>query len=197
MSKQSQATSIYEMGIEIGHNRQAIIGEIVEHVGVSPAYASTLYNNARKALNKAQAPKTPAATTHTKPKSSSNKIEEFNRQNCRTVDNAIEAALKQVEDQFGISIKIGGGRFSTNEFTTKITVTTGDGSDAARAKWNAYAFRFGLNDSDFGKTFTSNGEQFTITGLNPRRKKYPVSAVNSRGTSYKFGAESVKRHLGQ
>ena len=188
MSKQSQANVIYTQGQEMSLSRGVIIEQIILQTKVSNAYASTLYNNARKAALPTQSA---PATTHTKPKSG--EITKFTQQTCRAVDKAIEDALKQVEQQFGISINVGGGSLSDHEFTTKLTVRTGDGSDAARKQFELYAFRFGLNDSDFGKTFTAQGEQYQVTGIKPRSRKYPVIAKNVRtGVDYKFPASMIK-----
>jgi len=197
MSKQHEANNTYSHGIEAGFSRKQIIAEIAIEVGVSAGYASTLYNNARKAEGAYAAPTKPTTKPMvkptTKPKTNSTDVTEFNRQNCRTIDNAINDALKQVEAQFGVTIKIGGGRFSSNEFTTKITVSTGDGTDAAKEKFGLYAFRYNLKNSDFGKTFTSNGEIFRISGIKPRGKKYPIMAERVRdGARYKFSAERIR-----
>ena len=195
MSKQHEANNTYEHGIEAGFTRTQIIAEIAIEVGVSAGYASTLYNNARKA-SAPSAPNKPMVKPKSKPSTNSTGITEFTRANCRTVDNAINDALKQVEAQFGVTIKIGGGRFSANEFTTKITVSTGDGTDAAKANFELYAFRYNLKESDFGKEFTSNGEVYRITGIKPRGKKYPIMGERVRdGARYKFSASQVSNAI--
>jgi hypothetical protein len=54
------------------------------------------------------------------------------------------------------------------------------------------AERYGLAPSDFGREFTAGGERFRITGIDPKRPKYPVSAErlpDRRG--FKFTAENI------
>ena len=81
-------------------------------------------------------------------------------------------------------------RFSDSDFrmTLECFAAGEDGVDPERAKWEKYSFRFGLSDSDFGRTFISAGKEWTIVGLNPKAKRggYPIHAKNARGTVYKF-----------
>ena len=51
---------------------------------------------------------------------------------------------------------------------------------------------YGLRPEDFGREFSSRGERFRINGIDPRRPRYPVSAVRiPDGKAYKFTAENV------
>lgn len=51
---------------------------------------------------------------------------------------------------------------------------------------------YGLQPEDFGREFSSRGERFRITGMDPRRPRYPVSVVRiPDGKGYKFTAENV------
>ena len=54
------------------------------------------------------------------------------------------------------------------------------------------AEQYGLAASDFGREFTTGSERFRITGIDPRRPKYPISAEripDRRG--FMFTAENV------
>lgn len=61
--------------------------------------------------------------------------------------------------------------------------------------FRSQAFLYGLQAEDLGRTFTSNGKTFTITGLNRKAKKYPIIADDVDGNSYKFPASRVKSGL--
>lgn len=51
---------------------------------------------------------------------------------------------------------------------------------------------YGLRPEDFGRQFSSRGERFRITGIDPRRPRHPVSAVRiPDGKGYKFKAKNV------
>lgn len=194
MSKQSQANNIYEHGIEAGFSRKDIIAEIVMEVGVSAAYASTLYNNARKAVQSAT---TPTLTTPVTPVvKSTGSINEFNSRNIDAVQADIKAALEAVMNKHGISIEFGGIRYSNSNYTSKMSVNVGNAEDAARTKFASMCHLFGLKPEDFGREFTtSSGKTFTITGINPGRRKYPISGVSPRGAKYKFTEDQVIRGL--
>ena len=45
---------------------------------------------------------------------------------------------------------------------------------------------------DPNKPFRSRTTMFTIVGWKPSRWKFPISAINARGTRYKFPIDSVK-----
>ena len=202
MSKQSQANTIFKTGIEQGLVRGTIIDEIMTQIGVKSAYASTLYATAKRQTGSTVTTKPPMqpianskpATKHVKPVArTASTITEFdNKDVLRMMRAEINDALAAVATKHGVTIDLGNISYSSSQFTTKLTVQTGDGSDAAVSKWNLNAWRFNLAEDQIGDTFMSNGTEFTITGMNPRRKKFPISAVNARGTGYKFPASKGK-----
>jgi len=83
-------------------------------------------------------------------------------------------------------------------FTIEVGIPMSDGTilEPGRALFEVLAGDFGLNASDFGREFRANGEAFRITGLSPRRPKYPIDAerLSDRG-QFKFTAENVVLYL--
>ena len=57
------------------------------------------------------------------------------------------------------------------------------------------AFLVGVKKTAFGKTFTSQGRKFKITGLNTRAKKYPIQASTVGGKRYKFNVSQLPANL--
>ncbi|MCY1740743.1 hypothetical protein [Ensifer sp. SL37] len=54
------------------------------------------------------------------------------------------------------------------------------------------AGQYGLEATDFEREFIASGERFRITGIDPRRPKYPISVEripDRRG--FKFTADNV------
>ena len=197
MTKQSHANEIYDANV--GVSRQDVLFMITSMVGVSPAYASTLYNNARKASKVAS---TPTLTdSHFNGKSPVDEIptfeniEQFNKPNLRMLRVELDKALKDTLVKFGLSHKIGSISFGPGEFTTRLTVNCGSADDVVRDTFNDHCASYGLKPSDFGREFRTNGSVFTITGLKPNRRKYPISGVGARGGKYKFTADKVVRVL--
>jgi hypothetical protein len=73
-----------------------------------------------------------------------------------------------------------------------------DGSlyEPERVTFELMAEMFGLKPDDFGRVFVTGGETFRITGINPNRPRYPISAEripDRRG--FKFAAENVALYL--
>lgn len=59
-------------------------------------------------------------------------------------------------------------------------------ADAARQEWDLQCWRFNLKPEQFGTTFMHRNERFTVIGIKPRSKTYPVLGRNDNGKVYKF-----------
>ena len=65
-----------------------------------------------------------------------------------------------------------------------------------KAMFEVLAPHFGLEASDYGRTFRSGGDLHRIVGINPNRPKYPVSTERvSDGRGFKMPAENVAMYL--
>lgn len=77
-------------------------------------------------------------------------------------------------------------------FRVSIPLSDGTALDPERLRFEALAEAFGLSPTDYGCHFATEREQFRITGIDPRRPKYPVSAERiPDGQGFKFTAEQV------
>lgn len=76
----------------------------------------------------------------------------------------------------------------------RVSIPLSDGSvlDPEQVRFEALAEAFGLSPGDYGREFSTGRERFQITGLDPRRPKYPVSAERiSDRQGFKFTSEQV------
>lgn len=65
-----------------------------------------------------------------------------------------------------------------------------------KALFEVLAPQFGLEPSDYGRTFKTRDEMFRIVAINPNRPKYPVSAERvSDGRGFKFPVDTVVLYL--
>lgn len=65
-----------------------------------------------------------------------------------------------------------------------------------KALFEVLAPHFGLEPSDFGRTFKSRGDLYRIVAINPNRPKYPISTERvSDGRGFKMPAENVAMYL--
>lgn len=77
-------------------------------------------------------------------------------------------------------------------FRVSIPLPDGTALDPERLRFQALAEAFGLSPADYGRQFSTGRELFRITGIDPRRPKYPVSAERiPDGQGFKFTAEQV------
>jgi len=130
---------------------------------------------------------------------------EFDRNILRTIRPIIakhlEAAAAEISEVLGekFDIEVGNARYCKHNASlkTEVSTVTADGRVNSKEVENfkRYARSLGLNADDLGKTFTSRGRQFTITGLNIRARTYPIEAKRDDGKGFKFGAATVARHI--
>ena len=121
-------------------------------------------------------------------------MSKFDRATVRMISDEAEAALAAVAEKYGMTLARGNGRFSPDRLTVKFDfcMATGSGvpSDFAHK-----ATMVGLPEDCYGKVFFSNGTRYTVTEINLRRRKYPVSGTGPKGGRYKFTADTVKTGL--
>lgn len=119
-------------------------------------------------------------------------MDTINRRNIRTIDKDVLEALKAVAEKHGLDISVVSGSFSSAAYKCRLSFAV-KGANGIPADFARNAERLGLDPNCYGKTFTTfRGGTFRITGLNLRRRKYPVSAERTTdGKSYKFPVSQV------
>lgn len=125
-------------------------------------------------------------------------ITEFNRQNLKTLRADIDEALAAVAEKHGI--KLNAGNISFEPLSCKITCTaevreTSDGMSPEQKRFEEYAPMFGLSADDYGKWVVFSGDRWKISGIEPKRRKYPIIVENARGTRKLTTVDGVKRLL--
>lgn len=121
-------------------------------------------------------------------------IEKIGRDECKMIREIVNATLADALGELGLKASIGNMTFDGETVTTKLTVAIAD-YNAGEAEFKKGCWKFDLNKSDFGRKFESNGEVFTICGLKPRSRKYPVLGKRADGKVFKFPAARVRMLL--
>lgn len=96
--------------------------------------------------------------------------------------------LVEAQDITGVDLRWG---FDAT-FRVSIPLPDGTALDPERLRFEALAEAFGLSPADYGRQFNTGRELFRITGIDPRRPKYPVSAERiPDGQGFKFTSDQV------
>jgi hypothetical protein len=120
----------------------------------------------------------------------------MDRTKAKAITESMRQALKQVAEQHGISIVVGGCSFSTNNVKVSVTAAekTSDGIALTREAetFKMDAERYGLTPDDLGREFSGyQGRMFKIVGSSRKSKSYPIIVEDSDGKRYKFATSQV------
>lgn len=113
------------------------------------------------------------------------------------INQKVLKALEQVAEEENVEFSFKGSRYSDTCYDSTLTVTSlsKDAKQLQEKEDEDFSRLLGFSENIVGKTFENGRSVFTITKLNLNRPKYPISASNQNGTSYKFPVDSVKRAL--
>lgn len=127
-------------------------------------------------------------------------IQELNRANLGLLREAINAAIADFGNKFGVKISTGSASFSPANATMKLEIATISTDGVVESKERTAFIRearlYGLNPEWIDKEFTMLGSQQVckVIGLNTRCHKSPV-ICDSNGKRYKVSASTVKAHF--
>ena len=94
----------------------------------------------------------------------------------------------EAQDITGVDLRWG----FDSAFRVSIPLPDGTALDPERRRFEALAEAFGLSPADYGRQFSMGRELFKITGIDPRRPEYPVSAERIQdGQGFEFTSDQV------
>jgi hypothetical protein len=100
----------------------------------------------------------------------------------------------------GFVLKVGNATYGETSAMFKLEASKiGDNDevqDRSAENFKRMALLYGLNPEDLGKTFTTAQQTYTIVGLNPKSRKFPVIAKRSDGKTFKFPIDVIRLKLG-
>jgi len=120
----------------------------------------------------------------------------FDKATLKNIRADINKALEAVGVKYGVKLEGGNVSYSDSNFTMKLKASrvNSDGSIETKevSDFKKHCSRYGLQASDLGKTFKSNGDTYVLSGLTPRATKMPIIAhrIGNPDALYKF-RESV------
>ena len=90
------------------------------------------------------------------------------------------------------------GHFFETRFRVSLPGAAAEERKLRKEFFAAAAEHIGLKASDFEREFSVDGDRYWITGIDPRRPKYPISAERvSDGRACKLPIDEVVRLLGE
>ena len=131
------------------------------------------------------------------------KIDKFDKQTCRFLNDKVLQALQEVCKALNVSIKSKGGTYQENYYKLRLEFSVIGASGVVqtpeRDDFIRYAGLFHLEPTDLDKTILLQGNgTYVISGLKMKSVKYPVLAVNQKtGKTYKLSSQAVERALGR
>lgn len=124
------------------------------------------------------------------------------KEQCNQVRDLLDKALAEIADATGLVYKPIGRMTYGDSVKCKIELLAGEPGkiesmeDVEKRAFENYAWHFNLKPNDYGRTFTVKGKAYRITGIKPRRRKYPITAVRvSDNAPFKFPIEAVRSSL--
>ena len=129
------------------------------------------------------------------------KITKLDKLTVQHIRKRITAALGPLAKELGVAVDLGNCTFgpSNCRFQLKVALLSSDGEAITE---EADCFRnnaklFGFEPDDLGRKFTFRGQSYTIYGLKPKSRKYPIIAQSGNGKNYKFPCRTVLEALGR
>lgn len=127
------------------------------------------------------------------------KVQQFDKQNLKAIRVAMDNALAQVAQQYGITINTGNARFSGNEVTFKVKANTVDSSTGTAITKEAQMFELvkqqeGIGHLSVGDTITLQGKDFILKGYNSRARKSPIQIEDMQGRGFKCSVNMLKMY---
>lgn len=116
---------------------------------------------------------------------------------CKQIETEMLQACTEVAARYGLVAERTGLQaidlMWNLQFGVRVSIPLPDGSslDPERILFEALAEEYGLSPNEFGRGFSTKRERFLVTGIDPRRPKYPISATRvPNGKDHKFTAEN-------
>ena len=128
-------------------------------------------------------------------------IKQLDKSTVRYIKKRLDNVLKPLAEELGVVIEIGNCTYqkSNCRFQLKVSIVDSDGKAITEEieSFRGNAQLFGFEPDDLGREFVFRKQQYVISGLNPKSRKYPVLARSDNGKDYKFTCRTVLEALGR
>ena len=122
----------------------------------------------------------------------------MNKEYFNNFRNDVREALKAVAEKYSVEINPTNIKCDDIDFTLTLEVVrlVNGTSDANESLWSYYYKVYGFERKDYGKTVIMNNEEFKISGIDSKSKKYSIILTRVRDNKkYRYSIASVKEAL--
>ena len=121
---------------------------------------------------------------------------EFNKNDFSAFRENAKQALREVESEFGIEIKMGNISYSEEAFTCKLEVVRTD-IDADFVNWKKNCMYYGLAEEDYNSVISIHNGKYKLKRFNNKKRKYPIVAesINDNNKLVGLTVEAVTDHV--
>lgn len=119
------------------------------------------------------------------------KITKFDKPIVRNVRSRLDEALKNLEAELGVSIKVGNATFSASTVTFKVEISTVNSDGVAKTEERT-ALETHYPDYVDLEIRLSNRKTGKVIGLNQRAHSYPFIVEASDGKTYKLSKSQLE-----
>jgi len=102
------------------------------------------------------------------------------RADCRPITTNIIDAITPLLSEHGLRVTCRNSSFSSTSIRATLVITiqeTATGKSPEQDTFERHAVYFGLDPSNYGRTFTIRGRDFILSGLNLAARKRPIQAT--------------------
>ena len=102
------------------------------------------------------------------------------RSDCRPITTKIIDTLTPLLSEHGLRVTCRNSSFSSTSVKATLMITiqeTATGNSPEQDTFERHAAYFGLDPSNYGRTFTIRGRTFLLSGLNLAARKRPIQAT--------------------
>lgn len=116
-------------------------------------------------------------------KSTVKAMTEFNKTSAVTLRAELNDALEAVAKKYGITLELGKMNYSPVAIRAELLMTPaklakGEKTSGQEA-FEEHCAEFGIKKTALGTTFIIGKQEFVLTGINPRRPKFPIMAATT------------------
>lgn len=120
----------------------------------------------------------------------------INETKINIIQEKIKKAIALIEKEENVKIDFGSISFNVAQYRATMTVSSLDKSEKVEKVYENVCRRLGFTQNIIGMKFDFNGMIYEITDIKTKNRKYPVIVKSTKGNSYKYSVEHIKKLIG-